>query len=360
MENYKDITPMQQLTKQGVDESTGQKKAKKIFPISITSAIYDTYTKKTLYDILNHVNCIYVDFKTDVATTRLSVDLAIRKRGLIVVFVQNQTIYTQMYINDYIADSYWKSDSNWQNVSIGDNILLGYEQNNRNFPVQVDENKKAFVNVPAQDVENYELPIATDKTIGGIKTKMPFFTNDEGILAMTVNDMQLYDSALNPYQVAEWKEDSDMNSYVENGTYRLYGVRTNANDNLPVEGIGEDNTFEARLFILNSSISGTAQANKSKCVTQVLFISNRNDGDGYVYIRTGHATSKNELIGGAGWSDWNLVNRHNATQETDGYMSKEDKTKLDNLTGATIKITTQAEYDNLEAKDENTVYFIKG
>lgn len=359
MENYKNINPVQQLTKQGVDETTGQKKTKKIYPVSITSAIYDEYTKKTLYDILNHVNCIYVDFKTDIATTRLSVDLVIRKRGLIVVFVIQQTIYIQMYIHDYIGDDYWKSDYNWRDVSISDNILLGYEQNGRNFPVQVDENKKAFVNVPAQDVENFELPIATDKIIGGIKTKMPLFTNGDGILSISVNDMQLYDSALNPYQVAEWKENSDINAYVDNGTYRLYGVRTNANDNLPVEGIGENNTFEARLFILNSSISGTTQADKSKCVTQVLFISTRKDANGYVYIRTGHATSKNELIGGAGWSDWVLINRHNATQESDGYMSKEDKTKLDNLTGATLKIITQADYDNIETKDDNTVYFIK-
>ena len=41
-------------------------------------------------------------------------------------------------------------------------------------------------------------------------------------------------------------------------------------------------------------------------------------------------------------------------------MSKEDKTKLDGLTGAATKILSQSEYDSLTNKGENTVYFIKG
>ena len=357
MENYKNINPVQQLTKQGVDENTGQKKIKKIFPVSITSAIYDEYTKKNLYDILNHVNCIYVDYKTDIATTRLSVDLAIRKRGLIVVFVQNQTIYTQMYVNDYIYDNYWKSDSNWQNVSIGDNILLGYEQTEENYPLQVDENKKAFVNVPG-----YSLPVADTNKLGGVKENVesPITIDSNGLMNLSVADMEIQNGVLNPYQIINWGETSDMNTFVTRGTYRITGTRLTALDNLPVEGTGLANVIDCRLIVLDSSISGTTQVDKSKCITQILFVSNRNDGDGYVYIRTGHAISKNELTGGAGWSDWNLVNKHNATQESDGYMSKEDKTKLDNLTGATLKITTKTDYDNLETTDANTVYFIKG
>lgn len=48
------------------------------------------------------------------------------------------------------------------------------------------------------------------------------------------------------------------------------------------------------------------------------------------------------------------------TQQADGLMSKEDKTKLDGLTGASLKILTQEEYDATEPKAEDTVYFIKG
>ena len=45
-----------------------------------------------------------------------------------------------------------------------------------------------------------------------------------------------------------------------------------------------------------------------------------------------------------------------ATQSKAGLMSAEDKVKLDNLV---VLILTQEEYDALEVKAENTIYFIK-
>lgn len=52
-----------------------------------------------------------------------------------------------------------------------------------------------------------------------------------------------------------------------------------------------------------------------------------------------------------------------ASQTLDGLMSKEDKTKLDGLTGAYIQIVTKDTYDTMYANgtlDSNTVYHIKG
>lgn len=49
-----------------------------------------------------------------------------------------------------------------------------------------------------------------------------------------------------------------------------------------------------------------------------------------------------------------------ATQSNNGLMSKEDKTKLDGLTGASFQVLTQEAYDAIETKDDNTIYFIKG
>ena len=60
---------------------------------------------------------------------------------------------------------------------------------------------------------------------------------------------------------------------------------------------------------------------------------------------------------------WENTTYTNATQTTDGLMSKEDKTKLDGLTGAYIQIVTLATYEAMYAAgtlDENTVYHIKG
>ena len=59
------------------------------------------------------------------------------------------------------------------------------------------------------------------------------------------------------------------------------------------------------------------------------------------------------------WTD-NNTTYNKAIQQTDDLMSKEDKTKLDNLTGAYVQILTQTAYEGLEEKDNQTIYFIKG
>lgn len=57
-----------------------------------------------------------------------------------------------------------------------------------------------------------------------------------------------------------------------------------------------------------------------------------------------------------------IVTYENATQTSDGLMSKEDKTKLDNFTGSEVVILTSDEYTTLQANGElkdTTVYYIK-
>lgn len=63
---------------------------------------------------------------------------------------------------------------------------------------------------------------------------------------------------------------------------------------------------------------------------------------------------------GVEWANDNDTTYQKVTEQSDGLMSKEDKTKLDNLTGAYVQILTQSEYNSLEEKDNQTVYFIKG
>lgn len=63
---------------------------------------------------------------------------------------------------------------------------------------------------------------------------------------------------------------------------------------------------------------------------------------------------------GTEWANDNDTTYNKATQKADGLMSKEDKTKLDNITTAYASIMTQAEYDELSPKEENRIYYIKG
>lgn len=63
---------------------------------------------------------------------------------------------------------------------------------------------------------------------------------------------------------------------------------------------------------------------------------------------------------GTEWANDKDTTYDKATQQADGLMSKEDKTKLDNLTGASFQVLTQEEYDATNPKAEDTIYFIKG
>lgn len=62
---------------------------------------------------------------------------------------------------------------------------------------------------------------------------------------------------------------------------------------------------------------------------------------------------------GVDWEDDLNTTYTNATTTTDGLMSKEDKSKLDNIAGIKTKLLTKEEYEALETKDSDTIYFLK-
>lgn len=61
---------------------------------------------------------------------------------------------------------------------------------------------------------------------------------------------------------------------------------------------------------------------------------------------------------GVEWGADNDTKYTPATTTENGLLSKEDKTKLNSIVA--MSILTQAEYDELETKDANTIYVIKG
>lgn len=66
-----------------------------------------------------------------------------------------------------IVDSFADGVPAASNDNIG-SIKTGYTQNGKNYPVTLDGNKKAYVNVPWTDTK-YNLPAATPNSIGGVK-----------------------------------------------------------------------------------------------------------------------------------------------------------------------------------------------
>lgn len=130
-------------------------------------------------------------------------------------------------------------------------IKIGYEENNKNYPIKLDVNNRAYVTVPWTESESSgggltEIPIATENTIGGIIS--------------TTKSVEGEDFSVNV-----------------------------------------DNT-------------------------------------------TGKAT----------------ITIPTVNETTDGLMSYEDKIKLDGIVITNSVILTQEQYNSLENKDENTIYYIKG
>lgn len=109
---------------------------------------------------------------------------------------------------------------------------------------------------------------------------------------------------------------SNMNDFVVAGVYDIKGEHTRVDDNLPVLNTGGGHSFNARLTVLDSSISGSGE-DDDKCITQVLSFSNRL-GQGEVYIRTGKGSSLDNLS----WEKWSTLQRN---------MNVDAVTSLDHL-----------------------------
>lgn len=116
-------------------------------------------------------------------------------------------------------------------------------------------------------------------------------------------------------EAIEWNEACNINAFVTAGTYNIKGERTNLQDNLPISNAAPGHSIHAKLVVLDSSINGSGN-NDDKCVTQILFLSNRTGGDGDTYIRTGRARTKNTLAGGVGWQAWSKLQRNTETGTT--------------------------------------------
>lgn len=104
-----------------------------------------------------------------------------------------------------------------------------------------------------------------------------------------------------------WTNRSSLNDelFLKYGVYNIKGERNpEIDDNLPILNRGGGHTFNARLTVLDSSISGDGK-DDDKCITQVLSFSNRL-GQGEVYIRTGKGSSLNNLT----WEKWSTLQRN--------------------------------------------------
>ena len=94
-----------------------------------------------------------------------------------------------------------------------------------------------------------------------------------------------------------------MNAFTDTGEYHIHGESTDANDGLPILNAG---TIDARLTVLDSSLTNGTGEKTDIVVTQILRLSNRMGGDGHVYVRTAQAATKSQLAtpSSKAWGTW--------------------------------------------------------
>lgn len=109
-----------QINKLDVNDLT----RKDIFPITVTSAVFDKQGN-SLEAILLQNNSIFLSYKGSSEATRVTVPLKMRRKGLIISYkdYDGKAITEKLVYDDSVADDVFKLDSSW--TSIGDVIISG-------------------------------------------------------------------------------------------------------------------------------------------------------------------------------------------------------------------------------------------
>ena len=99
-------------------------KRKDIFPITVTSAVFDKQGN-SLEALLLQNNSIFLSYKGSSEATRITVPLKMRRKGLIISYkdYDGNAITEKLVYDDTVADDIFKLDSSW--TRIGDVIISG-------------------------------------------------------------------------------------------------------------------------------------------------------------------------------------------------------------------------------------------
>lgn len=397
----------------------------------------DMYRNKELIMIVNkdkkiyhYFDCIYININEDntsdsifqqCVNTDFSIDIYVSYKSVIynitkvITDTVGENLVLELISNNikFKATVTQDTKTQWEvtylsatDTELGD-VLLGYKANSNNYPLQVDTEHRAFVNIPEKKyeldvnpfvqkpkgtitVEKYNeiyTAIKDGKSIYAQGLLSNAFATGSGV-AIYMNiiyvkgwlmidntgayyivpdsiDLEYSNYGYFSTQYLYIFEDEDLLKLVNNIVINNYGDREVVIEITDYKK--KDNTITFKLcknrnyyypcsFTIgddNLDIVGGDFFYAEKLSPGIIGIDYEQNGQNYPV--------KVDELGNAFVNvPWSGSTYNNATQTSDGLMSKEDKTKLDGLTGAATKILSQSEYDSLTNKGENTVYFIKG
>ena len=181
-----------------------------VFPRTRIQDLFDDTSGQKLIDILKSFNMMFVPYLGNKSQTRNQISPELRRQGLWLTYVIDNTVYTEWYDEVAIDDTNWGSDSNWRQ---GSNALVG--------DLSISPNGTWVING-----EDSGITIKGDK---GDSPVIRIYDNkiqvsyDKGVTYENLNNTPVYtkfrfNSQTNTYQVsydlgANWQDISDEKVY---------------------------------------------------------------------------------------------------------------------------------------------------
>lgn len=105
--------------------------------------------------------------------------------------------------------------------------------------------------------------------------------------------------------IINWSESFDLNDIIDHGVYTIIGIReSNERDHLPINNFNNNASISAKLFVTVSPEENTMYRS---IIGQTLFLSNAEDNETKIYIRSANKTSHDEGISyEITWGDWQV------------------------------------------------------
>lgn len=181
-----------------------------VFPRTRIQDLFDDISGQKLIDILRSFNMMFVPYLGNKSYTRNQISPELRRQGLWLTYVIDNTVYTEWYGEVAIDDTNWGNDSNWRQ---GSNALVG--------DLSISPNGTWVING-----EDSGITIKGDK---GDSPVIRIYDNkiqvsyDKGVTYEDLNNTPVYtkfrfNSQTNTYQVsydlgANWQDISDEKVY---------------------------------------------------------------------------------------------------------------------------------------------------
>lgn len=118
-----------------LDKSLGNRKRRRIYPLTYIQAVFDAKSGTRLDAILDMVNSIYLPWKGTARATRIQVPFKVRRKGLMISYrnIDNEIITEKCITDECVKDDIFGLDSSWVLITdalpISGNVTIGSNGN---------------------------------------------------------------------------------------------------------------------------------------------------------------------------------------------------------------------------------------